>query len=383
MSTAILSGRGLAKVRPRPATEWRDLVDRDAFGAIGSEWNALVEASGPEPFYRHEYIRSFLHHFLPEAPIKVVTGRDSGGVLVAALPLVATRGSICGIRTRELTSPSNVHSLRFDLIAHSGETSAEAILSHLAEDRSWNVLKITDVPEGGKAWGLYRAARAAGFPAGAWESQRSPYLTLPRSPVLLREGLRGKFKANLRRRRKRLAELGEIVVHRLAGAELTERALRECFSLEQRGWKGRQGSAVNQSEAILGFHIELLENLEYRESLSLYQLRVGGQLIAFHYGITAHGVYSLVMTSYAERFKESSPGQLLTEDVLIDCISRGLKEFDFLGCDLPWKLEWTKTVRPHHWIFIFRNNGSGRLLWRIKFVWAKAARQLLTKGVSR
>ncbi len=260
MSTTIAFEAGLAPVRPASRIQWRDLVDEQAFGALEREWNSLVESNGPEPFYRHEYIASFLHNFLPAAALKIVVGRDARGGLVAALPLVSTRGSVCGVRARELASPSNVHSLRFDLISDGSDAPIEEMFGHLAADASWDVLKITDVPEAGKAWGLYRAAALAGFPVGAWESQRSPYVTLPRSAEVLMAGLRAKFKANLRRRWKRLAEEGEIQVTRVAGEELTEALLRDCFALEQKGWKGRHGSAVSQSEASLGFHLELLRN---------------------------------------------------------------------------------------------------------------------------
>jgi CelD/BcsL family acetyltransferase involved in cellulose biosynthesis len=377
MST-LVSDAGFSTPEPTHAREPQDVVERTAFAALRSEWNDLVETTRPQPFYRHEYIASFLRHFLPQAPIRIVTCRDGRGSLVSVLPLVRTRGSICGIPTRDLGSPCNVHSLRFDLIDQTS-SKGDALLDHLARDESWDVLRFTDVPEGGLAFGLHRAALAAGFPTGVWESQRSPYIALPRTIEILMNGLRTKFKANLRRRRRKLAEQGEVRVERLEGDDLQPHLLQECFALERSGWKGRRGSAVTQSEASLGFHLELLADKEYRQNLSLFRLTVGGQLVAFHYGHTSHGVYSLVMTSYDERYKDTSPGHLLTEDVLNDCVTRGLVEFDFLGCDLPWKLEWTKSVRPHYWIFIFRKNAFGRLLWRIKFVWVKAARRLLTK----
>jgi CelD/BcsL family acetyltransferase involved in cellulose biosynthesis len=375
---------GLARMRRSPpGLDLRDLADRTAFAAMEGEWNTLVEASSPEPFYRHEYIRSFLDNFVPNAPLKVVTGRDAGGRLVAGLPLVAGRGSICGIGVRELASPTNVHSLRFDLVAEDGEQTAEALFEHLAADPGWDVLRITDVPQGGKAWQIYEAAQAAGYPVGAWESQRSPYVQLPSSYEDLLPSLHRKFKANLRRRRKRLAEQGEISVERLAGRELSERQLDECLALERSGWKGGQGSAVSQSEATHGFHLELFRTPVFRDHLSLFLLKLGGQPIAFHYGLTSHGVYSLVLTSYDERFKEFSPGHLLTEEVLEDCISRGLREFDFLGCDLPWKLDWTSDVRPHHWLYVFRDSLLGRSLWQLKFGWVRSARRRLSRWISR
>jgi CelD/BcsL family acetyltransferase involved in cellulose biosynthesis len=381
MATAMLtSERSLARgPRPSPVVDLRDLTGRPTFVALEKEWNALVAASSSQLFCRHEFIRSFLDNLVPDASLKIVTGRDPRGRLVVALPLLACRGSICGLGTRELASPTDVHSMRFDLVADDGEGTGAAVFRHLASDKGWDVLKITDVPEGGNAWAIYRAAQEAGFPVGAWESQRSPYISLPASHGELMQGLRAKFTANLRRRRRRLAEQGEITVERVAGTALSERHLDECLALELGGWKGRKGSAVSQSKAIHGFHLDLLRTAAFRRHLSVFLLRVGGKPIAFHYGLTSHGVYSLLMTSYDERFKEFSPGHLLTEDVLKDCISRGLREFDFLGCDLPWKLEWTSTVRPHHWLFIFRDSFLGRFLRQVKFAWVPAARQCLAR----
>ena len=360
-----------------------EITDRGRFEAIRDDWNALVESSHPEPFYRHEYISAFLSNFLRDSAFTVVTGRGGQGKLTLALPLVTCSGSICGLRVLELASPTNVHSLRFDLVAenaHDGDeaadASARALLEHLDADKTWTVLKITDVPPDGQAWRIYRAAEAAGFPVGAWEAQRSPYLTL--SPGGERpQGLRAKFRANLRRRRKRLEEKGEVRVERLQGDSLTARDLEACLAMETTGWKGRQGSAVVQSPAAHGFHLELLSCKAHKDLASLYVLKLGGRPIAFQYGLTSQGVFSLVMTSYDESFAEFGPGHLLTEEVLRDCTARGLREFDFLGCDLPWKMEWTSTVRPHHWLFIFRKSAYGRFLRQIKFGWAVAARRWL------
>lgn len=385
MSTATLASAGeLARSRRPPSVlALRDVVERPSFVALEREWNALVEASAAQPFQRHEYVRAFLHHFLPGAALKLVTGRDAAGRLALLLPLVAGRASICGIPARELCSPTNVHSLRFDLLADAGSRDHEALLAHLADDASWDVIRITDVPPGGGAWRLHEAAQTGGFPVGAWESQRSPYITLPSSLGELMAGVRTKFRANLRRRRKRLAERGAVSLERVAGSALSKELLGECLALERGGWKGRQGSAVSQSAAVEGFHLELLSNPAFHQLQSLYLLKLDGRPIAFHYGLTSHGVYSLVLTSYDERFKELSPGHLLTEDVLEDCVARGLAEFDFLGCDLPWKLEWTRTVRTHHWIYIFRDSLFGRALWQVKFGWVRAARDLLASRGGR
>jgi CelD/BcsL family acetyltransferase involved in cellulose biosynthesis len=356
-----------------------EVVDRPAFMGVEKEWNALVETTSDEPFYRHEYIQSWVDNFAPGAALKILTGRDCTGRLVAALPLVAERGFLYGLPVRRLVSPTNVHSYRFDLIAEDRRSAARAFFDALAADDSWDMIKITDVPDGGNAWDLHQAALEAGFPAGSWESQRSPYIPLPSSFDALEARLSSKFKANLRRRRRRLEEQGVLSVDCVTGGPELQSRLEDCFTLELSGWKGRKGTAAAQSAKTHGFYTGLAHRAARGDYLSLFFLMLDGKAIASQYGLTRHGVYSLVMTCYDEAFKQYSPGQLLLEEVLKLCIARELNEFDFLGCDLGWKLEWSPAARSHHWLFIFRGSRLGRVLQKAKFDWIPAMKGTLTR----
>jgi CelD/BcsL family acetyltransferase involved in cellulose biosynthesis len=356
-----------------------EVVDRPAFMLMEKDWNALVETTSDEPFYRHEYIRSWIDSFVPDAKLKILTGRGHTGRLVAALPLVSERGFLYGLPVRRLVSPTNVHSYRFDLIAEDRRSAARTFFWTLAADDTWDLIKITDVPEGGNAWDLYNVAADAGYPSGAWESQRSPFIPLPPSYDVLEARLSSKFKANLRRRRRRLEERGAITVERVTGGLELEQRLEDCFALERSGWKGRKGTAAAQSRRTRGFYTGLAHRAARGDYFSLFFLKVDGKPIASQYGLTRRGVYSLVMTCYDEAFSEYSPGHLLLEDVMKRCVAGGLSEFDFLGCDLDWKLDWSPIVRSHHWFFIFRDNRLGRILKRAKFDWIPAAKESLKR----
>ena len=119
------------------------------------------------------------------------------------------------------------------------------------------MIRLAEVPAGGKAWGLYEAAAGAGFPAGAWDSHRSPFLPLPASWGALETLLSSRFKANLRRRRTRLEERGEVGIERLEGEEAARTGLEECLALELGGRKGRNGTAAAQNGKTLGFYTSL------------------------------------------------------------------------------------------------------------------------------
>jgi len=353
------------------------VTDRQAFLDLEHEWNALVESTGKEAFYRHEYLRSWLESFAPEAGLRLLAGRDQVGRLVALLPLIERSGRVLGIPVCEWSSPTNVQSFRFDLLAENPAVAAPALLDCLAAQGRWNMLRVTDVPANGSAWHLYRSASDAGWPAGVYESQRSPYIALPATFDDLARAWSSRFRSNLRRRRKLLEQRGEVSVERVEGGPHLQTSLDECFKLESRGWKGKRGEPADGDPRIRAFYSALAERTSTDGSFSLFLLRLDGRLIAFHYGLTRYGSYSLLMTSYDETLRDCSPGHLLVEEVLKRCFASGVREFDFLGCDLEWKRAWTKSCRSHSWLFLFRKSPLGRTLRRAKFAWAPNARRLL------
>jgi CelD/BcsL family acetyltransferase involved in cellulose biosynthesis len=360
-----------------------EVKDRAGFISLEAEWNALVEATHAEPFYKHDFIRTWIDNFAPRTRLRVLVGRDEHGTLVAALPLMQERGSLLSMPTRQLTATANFHSPRFDLLAFNAEVAGQAFFRHLSTDTSWDVLRIDDVPQGGNAWHLYEAARLAGSPVGTWSSLQSPYVPLPCTHAEFQAQLSSKFKANLRRRRKKLEEMGCVTVERVTGGMELDGKLEEGYALEQSGWKGRGGTAIAQDNATWGFYTELARTASYGGQLALYFLRLDGKPIAFHYGLEYGRRYYLLKPAYDEAYRECSPGQLLMDEVLKDCIARGSEEFDFLGPDMPWKRDWTGHVRPHAWLFIFRDSPYGRLLHKAKFKLAPAAKELVTRWHKR
>ncbi|MEO8288315.1 MAG: GNAT family N-acetyltransferase [Chloroflexota bacterium] len=366
-------------VTPGPITV-TEVTDRTAFMRIQPEWDALVQRTCDQPFYRHGFIRVWLDNFAPSVELRVLLARDEEGNLVGALPLMAERGSMYGAPVRRLVAAANDHSCRFDMIAWDSKAVGAAFFSRLVADTSWDVLCIRDVPEEGNARQLYEAAQAAGFPCGAWESLRSPYIALPGSPEAYESRLSAKHKSNLRRRRKNLSTQGRVSVEQVTGSVDLSAKLEEGFALEASGWKGRKGTAISQEAATWGFYSELARNESYRGALSLYFLRLDGKPLAFQYGLLDGGAFYLLKPSYDEAYKEYSPGHLLMQDVVRDCIAREMLEFDFLGPDMPWKRDWTGSVRRHDWLFIFRDSRYGRLLHGAKFRWAPYAKRVVSRG---
>src|SRR5258708_4590427 len=357
-----------------PALEVHGLGNRWDFARFEPQVNPL--AKGQAPFSQHAFVRIWLDNFAPRPKLRVLRAYDDRE-LVGVLPLIES-GTFLGLPVRQLTAAANPHSCRFDLLATEPERVGRAFFAHLAARRDWDVLRISDVPDRGGAWHLYRAAQEAKFPVGIWESMRSPYLALPKAYSKLEETLQGKFRSNLRRRRRRLSERGEVTVERVTGGPDLDARLEEGLALERSGWKGQRGTAIAQDRATHGFYSELARAASYAGELSMYFLRLDGRAIAFHYGLVKDNRYFLLKPAYAEDLSECSPGQLLVEEALQDCIAPGLEELDFLGPDMPWKRDWTQLTRVHHWLFVFRDHALGRALRRAKFDWLPALKRTLS-----
>ncbi len=361
----------------KPEVEVEELGSMAGFLALESEWNALVEVSGAMPFLRHECIRAWLFSFAPSSRLVILVSRDAAGKLVAALPLVLERSLLCGLPARQLVSAANTHSSRFDLIALDPRAAGRAFLDYLVQRPGWDLLRIIDVQEGGAAWQMYREAEGLGLPVGAWEGERSPYLAFPSSYEELLETKSPAFRANLRRRRRQLEKAGALSVERFTGIEGLAERLDEGFALERSGWKGKLGTAIAQDNRTRAFYTEVAKGAALHGYLSLFFLRLDGRPIAFHFGLIYDGVYSVPKLAYDEELRGASPGLVLLEEAIKDGISRGLRGYDFLGAEAEWKNKWSSSVRPNHWLFIFRDTLMGHALRKAKFGFVPAARRVL------
>jgi CelD/BcsL family acetyltransferase involved in cellulose biosynthesis len=337
--------------RPRRALQVELVEDYAGFAALEQEWDALVARTDDQPFYRHGFLRLWLEHFGADAELRVLTLRGEQGRLTAVLPMLRRPARMHGLPVRELCAAANLHSCRFDLVAEHPHQACAAFLYRLQQFDDWDVLRLPDVPEGGRADALLAAAHGMGLPAGRWSSLQSPRIVLEGRDPHAGWGS-AKFRANLRRRRRRLQEKGTVILECIEGGP---------------GWP-----------ATLGFYRALARHAAACGMLRLWLLRLDGRVIAFQFALEHDRRYLLLKPAYDESIGECSPGQLLMQDVLDDCQRRGLAEFDFLGPDMPWKRDWTDTTRPHAWLFVFRG-ARGHALHALKFRLQPLAREFVKR----
>jgi CelD/BcsL family acetyltransferase involved in cellulose biosynthesis len=352
---AVASRLGLYRIEERRG--------RAAFDALRTEWDPLV-ARGPVdlPFVRHGWTAAWLDAFAPDAEPLVLDARDPAGRAAGFAIFLAERVR-GGVR---LVAPANDHSCRVEwALGPDASGAAAALWAFLRERVRWDVLLLRDlVRDGPTSTTLEALARADGHLTGRWESLRTPYLVLGGDGAEARTS--SKFRANLRRRAKRLAELGSVAVRREDGSGDLGGVLGEFFALEGAGWKGANGTAIAGDPRLVAFYTRVARDAAARGALAIRGLTLDGRAIAVHLGLVHRGAYYLPKTAYDEKLGAVSPGQLLHREVVAECEASGLGELDFLGPDMEWKRDWEPRHRPHDWLYVYRPSIAGRAMHTLK-----------------
>lgn len=287
---------------------------------LRSEWAALADrVAAPAPL-EPGYLAAWAEAYSASERLIAVTARRDGE-LAAVLPIVLNRSGLSTIALRYVDEVGLV----CDGPASADAAMAGALALPIAR------LLLRPVPEGGPT---HRALAAAAARAG------QPLIVRPvevQAQIDLTGGWdeywasRGsKLRGDVKRRRRRLEELGEVSVTPYEPQAL-DAALDDAFRIEASGWKGREGSAIADRPREERFQRLLARWADSRGWLRLWFLRLDDRPIAFRLGIEARGVFTSLKIGYLEEYAAQSPGKVL-EAAVIESLHRGdCRRFDYAG----------------------------------------------------
>jgi CelD/BcsL family acetyltransferase involved in cellulose biosynthesis len=277
----------------------------------------------------------------------------SNGRLRAVLPLYRRMGA--------LISTTNWHTPEFDAVGD--PDSVAALLRLLFATRPRRVsFAFVGVTSAGPLE-FRKTAAAHDYRLIVRTLQRSPYIRIDGDWAAYQAARDGKLLRDLRRRRRRLESESELSLQVSTGEDRLDELLEEGFRVEAAGWKGARGSAIASSPRTRQFYKDIAQWAASRGSLRLAFLRHGSSPIAFDFGIEERGLHYLLKTGYDESASRFAPGKLLRYAMIERAFEIGLESYEFLGGALPWKLEWTDTVRDRALVQAFAPSLFGRADW--------------------
>jgi CelD/BcsL family acetyltransferase involved in cellulose biosynthesis len=189
----------------------------------------------------------------------------------------------------------------------------------------------------------------------------------------------GNFRRQMRKMTRRAAELGGVTlsIHHPGNPAELDQLLQLGFEVEDRSWKGTDGTSVLKSPAMhryLGAQAALLARLGH---LELAFLEFQGKAIAFEYGLVSKGTYFSPKVGYDEEYSHLSPGQLLrlkmTERFFAE---RDRHTWDFLGPLVEATERWTTSMYAIERLVVAPGGLSGKLALRAYRDWWPAVRKV-------
>ncbi len=333
----------------------------ERFRALKEEWNDLL-ARCPHrtPFLTHEWMMTWWTYFGAGKTLSILALREAGR-LVAIAPLMTYWGwfydRYLKLPARVVETMANYHSNRVDFIyAEYRDEYLMAIWDHLAADGDWHFLRLYPVDARSRTVaGLRRMAARRKVPIAVLKDQASPYLKISNE---WEEFTRRHLTAEIRRKgRKAMRALAE---HRLLVDVVTQAAdidelMETVFRVAEKSWAAKRGTAISSTPQLRGFYRDLARLANARGWLHLWLLRQNGTTLAYEYNLRfGETIYNLKL-GFDATFSRLSPGHTLKYLALSEIVRNEphVKEYDFLGDVEPYKLGWTRAVRPHVKMYLY------------------------------
>jgi len=297
-----------------------ELKRLDELAAFADELRDLTaRAIAPNVFYEPSFMAASAPVFGRDVMAGLVWRRAMPRQLIGFFPVAIERRRY-GLKMPMLVGWTHPYGpLGTPLIDRSaGEAAVMAWLDHIAADPALPKLMLMPyLPAEGDIANVFDAALAH-------RDGRSEHFALHRRALLAPAGDRAgylddavphKKRKELRRQRKRLADMGALTSTTTAASPTLTEALIDFLSLEASGWKGRAGTAAKGNDAVRCFVVEAVSTLAAEGKASVSRLALDGRAIAAIVTLRSGDAAWCWKIAYDEAYSRASPGVQLLIDV--------------------------------------------------------------------
>lgn len=318
------------------------------------EWERLADRIAAPPFRRPGWYHAWRRAFASGEPRTIEVRRD--GELRGIVPMLGQPG--------KLVPQAGWHSPSFGLLFEDDCARQELGRQLFTQPEPLVDLNLLATEGAGGIAAFERAAREAGRLCVVRELFRSPFVDLPDTFEEFEGALSGNRRRALRRKRRRLEEVGEVAFEVHDGTVDLDSLLAQLFALEAGGWKAEGGEPVTSTPELARYYHEIAHWAAERDWLRLAFLRLDGRPIAAQLIIEYGGTWYFWRTGYDEDYRAYGPGAaLMVEQIAHCCRQPGLRRIDMLGGTDAFKAEWATGSAPRYWMLAFRRNPAGLTRW--------------------
>jgi CelD/BcsL family acetyltransferase involved in cellulose biosynthesis len=294
-----------------PATRV-EIVTRESAAAHVAAWRDLcARALEANVFAEPAFVLSALQNFVGGDRLRLLfVWRGEDERLIGVLVLQHPRGPFgFGVARVWQSNQAGLGALVLD--REGAEIALGAVMDWIARERStWIGLLLPTLDAAGPTAAAVRAVGAQRNAAFRTSHARS------RAVLSAASKLARGFEASLPKKRlkewgrqmRRLKERGEVAYRIVADANAVEKFL----TLEAKGWKGVQHTALGHNAGLAAFTRSMLSSLATEGRLAIPILELGGEPVAIGVVLRSNDRAFFWKTAYDEAYAEYSPGVLLT-----------------------------------------------------------------------
>jgi CelD/BcsL family acetyltransferase involved in cellulose biosynthesis len=345
--------------------------DPDKLSCYADAWNRLaLEAPQRLPTLSYAWVASFFDCMLLPGESWLSLMALEGERLVGALPVVISPHRVLGLSRPQIRTPCNDHSFSVDCLAARGREQevVHLLLSSLLKIQP-NIygFSLNRLPDDSPTLSILRKGLAKAAVVREFNGFGC-YLKVEGSLEDFRKGLSRNFTRNLNKARNKLGRLAETQTIVLTGSDSGEGQIMRFMKVEGSGWKGKTGTAIERSPALISFYSTLTSRLSRLGWLEWYFLTSGDRTIAGLLCIRMGRTLVLLKIGYEEEFAHCSPGNMLMEKVIERAFRK--QDTDEINCltDMAWLNNWPMKKKPHYNFWIYP---SRPLPWIFGAMWQR------------
>lgn len=330
------------------------------------DWMHLWRSTGAAPDLSPMWAQALLHgHGLDTTELRVAACWRDGG-LALAWPLFFRAQRRFGMPWKKVSALNNIFCMHGGLLTSMDLAQAVRLtLRALRADRwAWSWIDVDLIEIGSPlhaAW--LQAAGQLDCDVEHIPKARSPFIV---SPGTLDDFLATKtrnFRSNMRARRRDALTDPRVEIRHFTRPDEIAAAMTLALQIERECWKAREGCALASRDWEARLYEDLLRRFAGHGMARAAVLFIDG-VPAAHSLDLRHGdrVYGL-KTSFDPAFGAMRPGVMLLVARLERYFADGVREFDFLGSDEAYKLQWTRRCRAHESLRLYAPTLAARTLF--------------------
>lgn len=357
------------------------LQDPETIAAFVPRWaDVVLNTPGTRlfesPLWAMNYCRRS-YKYAKDLRLLVARNRDD---IAGVFPMSFTRGSVPPF-TSTLSPVHSKGEYESGWFCQPGFCSefADLVLDYLQDNRPQSPRLLASLihEDAESLQSIKRQCEQRGFPYKMSQGMLVPFLQTSGQTYHIDETLDRKFFRELRRRERKLQTSKPLTYELHCQRSGIEEALKDFFSVEAAGWKGKSGTAIQACETTEKFWRALAIDAAEAGLLRLHLLRHGDTAIAGQFGIVFGRTYFCLKLGYDDGYRQFGPGALTTRVAIQHCIEApDIDVYDFAGQSMPYMQHWTSQTYQTRNLQICAAHIPLRLACKGRFALARGLRAL-------